>query len=189
MADEIPHTNLAKLDVLISRLLADELSGNLRTIDLMHEKIHKGEVYIFNHYDTSVANSANLDILFKTGASASSHIMGKITSTGDAEIRIYEAPTIGADGTVVNPRNKNRYFGETETFSVFHTPTVTPLGTELINDFLAGGSGGLKIGSSTEGRDEWVFKNNVNYLLRVTNVSGQAAKISFIGSVYEVANT
>ena len=188
MAENSENTNLGKLDILISRLLADELSGNLRTIDLMHEKIHKGEIYIFNHYDTSVANTANLDILFKTGATLSSHIMGKITSTGDAEIRIYEAPTIGADGTVVNPRNKNRYVTEANTFSVFHTPTVTPLGTELVNDFLAGGSGGLKIGSSTEGRDEWVFKEGVNYLLRVTNVSGQAAKISFIGSVYEVVN-
>lgn len=188
MADEIPHTNLAKLDVLISRLLTDEHSGNLRTIDLIHNKIHEGEIYAFGHYDAAVANNATLDILFKTGASLASHIIGTITCSGDAEIRIFETPTTSADGTVVNPKNKNRYVAEAITFSVFHTPTVSVEGTELINQFLAGGSGGLKIGAASEQRDEWVFKEGINYLIRVKNVSGQASKINIVGSVYEHAH-
>jgi hypothetical protein len=188
MADETPNTNLAKLDVLISRLLADENSGNLRTISTVHEKIHKGEIYVFGHYDTSVANNGNLDILFKTGASLRSDIIVNIASTGDAEVRIYEAPTTSGDGTPLTPRNKNRYTTDTVTFSVFHTPTVDVVGTELINQFVAGGSGGIKIGASTEERDEWVFKHGVNYLLRATNISGLSAKINVVASVYEASN-
>lgn len=180
------NTNLGKLDILISRLLTDEKSGNLRIIDLIHEKIHKGEVYVFGHHDADVANNNTLDILFKTGASLAAHIIGIITSSGDAEIHIFEAPTTSADGTTVNPKNKNRYIVEANTFSVFHTPAVSVEGTELINQFIAGGSGGLKIGATSEQRDEWIFKNGVNYLIRIKNVSGQTAKINIVGSVYEV---
>lgn len=187
MATNPENTNLGKLDILISRLLADEQSGNLRTIDLIHEKIHRGQVYVFSYHDDAVANGNSLDILFRVGPSLSSHAIATVTSTGDAEIYLYESPTTSADGTVVNVKNKNRYSSDTKSFSVFHTPTVDTVGTELINPFIAGGSGGLKIGASSEQRDEWVLKNGLDYLIRITNVSGQAAKINIVSSLYEVS--
>lgn len=179
------NTNLGKLDVLISRLLADTYSGNLRIINTIHEKIHQGQITVYGHYDTNVANTNSMEVLFKANASLSAHSIINVNTDGDAEVQIFETPTISADGTPLTPRNKNRYASDTVGYTVFHTPTTSVDGTELINQFVAGGSGGIKVGAATEERDEWVFKEGLNYLIRVTNVSGVPAKINLVSSTYE----
>lgn len=178
------NTNLGKLDILISRLLTDIASGNLRTISTIHEKIHKGEVHIFSHIEESVANNSSLDIFLKSGA-AYAHSIFNGNATGDSIIEIFEDSVISNDGTVIPIKNKNRNISETNIFTAFEGPTISDDGTSLIPVFLSGGSGGIRVGASSEERDEFVLKLNTNYIIRITNKSGVPATLSITGSIYE----
>ena len=59
------------------------------------------------------------------------------------------------------------------------------MGTLLWAGFIGGGNKKDAVGGSIQERDEWILQENVQYLLRVTNISAGAADISFQATYYE----
>lgn len=154
-------------------------------IDHAHYQIHAGLSFLASRIATAVANGANHDIRFKTGANAC-HVQIDVSCSAKSQFLIYEGATISA-GTAIDVKNSNRASTRTATATITHTPTVTATGSNIILNRLIGtGSSGAPVLGSPGGRIEFIFKPNTEYLLRNTNTSGTAADMNTVISFYEV---
>lgn len=105
--------------------------------------------------------------------------------TGDTDLAFFEDTTISDDGSSENVINMNRDSAKLSNTFVFQAPTVTGVGTELFNVSFPGGekkdstsgSGGTQLG--------WILKPSSNYLIRITNQSGNAQTISALINIVE----
>jgi hypothetical protein len=84
-------------------------------------------------------------------------------------------------------RNYRRSATSVPGCALYHTPTVTAVGTALIpGRYLAGGtSQQTRIGGEVRDQAELVLKPNSKYLLRITNISGGAVTVNPAISFYE----
>lgn len=159
----------------------------LTTVDEAEHQAHNGQVYTTDYLDDSVDNDASLDILLKNDG-INTHLVLAVAVGGDAKVFLYEDTTVSADGTQLTPHNLNRTIEDQSSMSVYHTPTVTTVGTQIKQVFVVGGAGGNSVGSVGAGParpgTELILKKNTNYLLRITNVAGQAKRIGFDCSFY-----
>lgn len=166
----------------------DSIVHALQVIDVEHHEIHEGSAFLSSYRtpDASpVANDESLDILLITG-NTQTHLVAKAAAGGDAEFTIYEAPAISANGTALAEINRNRMSTRVSKNQTFHTPTVVSVGTELLAEFLPGGSGFFNTpGASEGGRYEFILKSNTVYLFRLTNRAGSAQTMSETLDWYE----
>jgi hypothetical protein len=149
---------------------AADASGALITINLEHSKIHQGKGWNVSIETGSIAAGANYDVLFKV-LEGNPHLRQySVTATETpATIRLYENPTVTADGTQQAMRNRKRSASDLNGVEVYIGSTITDVGTRLETDLLptAGNKVGGNIGSFYE---EWILDEGY-YLLRVTNGS------------------
>lgn len=182
--------NVQITDGAESPLLVDDFTDDriLAIINSPHHENHEG-----NHYEASykspdgadVGDNDNLDILIVTGAQVA-HMVWDIGAGGDAEVFHYEGVTTSDNGTLALQANTNRLSVNTAVTIIYHTPTISNLGTQLPpNSYLPGGTGGNAGGGTRDHDVEWILKKNTKYLLRVTNRSGQAQPIGTILQWYE----
>lgn len=149
--------------------------------DIIHERIHNGEMFSASRYVASVSDDASLDLLFQCSDDWSSHIVYVVRAGGDAEVLLYEGPTFSNAGTEVDAINRRRVNPIASVHTVTHSPTVSDTGLLLEQQFVPGGSGGFF--SFTPGSEgslfkEFVFAPGEDYLLRVFNRSGSATPIN-----------
>ena len=164
-----------------------------------HRLIHDGFFFQAAGLVTGLANGGNFDLLMRIPQLIFPHLTLVEYSIEDAPclIRMYEGPTVSADGTAVNVRNHNRASGsDTSGATMTHTPTITDVGTELDVRYIppapsggGGGPGGRASGRMVEGQDvEWVLGSaatETRYLWRLTNNSGGAIDFSYHFNGYE----
>lgn len=164
----------------------DQNYGAAVTISSTHALTHQGKMFVMSEAVASLANSAVRAYDFTTGAN-SAHWIAVFAVGGDCSLEIFEAPTNVTGGTLVASYNKNRYSSKTATAVIKHTPTITTPGTTLLLDLIL--PGGDKKGSGiVEGFDEFIFKSNTQYLVRLTNISGGAIGVGTTFTWYENGN-
>ena len=170
----------------LSSAAIDRVNDAAVTVDMIHHQIHLGNLFEASGYAASIADAGNLDILVRPGA-ARPHVRGQVNAGGSTRVRIYEGSTVSADGASVTIVNRNRNSLNTPVTTMFTGPTVTGIGTLLVDELLAGGSAGgnRTIGSSLSSFEEYILKPDINYILRLTNVSGVAVAASFTLAFYE----
>ena len=151
----------------------DGVTTAFKTIDYAHHEIHEGKHFKAGFQDTSMATDDVINLLFITPDSETyAHWVLKGQSTGAVVIELYEAPTTTANGTAVTVVNRDRnVVGTANTTLVYHTPTVTAVGTKLVEKWM--GNEGFKesIGGEQRGDSELILKANTKYLVRLTAVS------------------
>lgn len=148
------------------------LKDSMVLTDVTHHRIHQGLMFGANFTVLDLADNADLDILVKVAADMAMHMSAFGVSGGDATFFFYEDTVVSADGTPVPAINRNRFSPIVSGAAVFHTPTVTGLGTLLDDHLIIGGVGPtLSTGSQGSLGLEWILKADTNYLFRVTNVS------------------
>lgn len=172
------------MDAVSVNLTSDDLS--LSVVNDLTRKARQGEVYHFSHLFSSVADSANADILISTGAERVS-LTFSVSVAADTEVRIYETTVVSNSGSAVTSFNRNRTQDTTFTSTVTHTPTVSELGTLVTTDYLPGGEKNKEVGSSSSNFIVWVLKPDTNYLFRSTNTSGGTEKVLISGDIFEDA--
>ena len=123
-------------------------------------------------------------MLLIVGASPG-HLIYIVNSGADAELQFYEGTTVSDNGTELAENNMNRLSVTVSTFSVFHSPTVSGVGTLLSNLFIPGGTGGNSLGSQFGQGREWILDRNTNYLIRGINRGGNAQPMSVLAQWYE----
>jgi hypothetical protein len=159
-------------------------AGNGMVIaDSGHHEIHEGMSFSAHVPVPATNNNASYDVLIKVGTGAI-HCVPTVSTSLGASWGLYAVPTTTADGAAVTVQNRHRVYhgtvGHISTTTVFSAPTVTGTGTQLDGEFLGSGGAGSKSGAQSRALDEWVLKPSTNYLVRVTNLSGNNGMVGVI---------
>lgn len=157
--------------VKVSREMQKGRATGFPSINIVHERIHRGQLFVVQLVDEALANNGNLDILVRPNG-RSLHARGSAQSGGDARIRIYENTTFSAAGSIVTPIDRNRVTKNAVTGLFTSAPTITDVGDQLAEQLVPGGSGFFTTGGSAQTWNEWVLDKDGTYLVRLTNVSG-----------------
>lgn len=173
-------------EIALEYFLGRNTNLPLATISTPHLRIHEGKGFVAGHFILALADDANLDILIQVGASQSMHTILDVAAGGDATVTIYEGTTFSAAGTALTSFNKLRSSVTPSAATITHTPTITVIGTPLPTKLVAGGMGGNAGGGSDGGFDrELIFTAGTDYLIRTTNIAGQAKPVSSVLEWYE----
>lgn len=159
-------------------------TGAVVTVDNAHHEVHAGNMYIVHKITEDLANDGSLDIVLKP-TTIHAHAVWFHAAGGNAIFRLYENPALSDDGTVLPVYNVNRESGNISTVAVYHTPTVSGVGTEIVGHIIPGGTGGNASGAMLRSNTEMVLAKGRTYLFRLTNVSGQAKDVSIVIEFYE----
>ncbi len=176
-----------------ARKMFDGYAHAVSTISVEHRLIHDGMLFSGVDRFTGLANAASRDYLLKVPAATYPHLreVEWSLSDGPCDVYIYEGTTVSADGTEVPVGNNNRNSTNAALLGVYHSPTITDIGTAFPGPRYipaAGAPGNQSAGSLTSSLgEEWILKPSTNYLLRVTNNSGGAIDGSLYGIFYELS--
>lgn len=175
----------------MERMVDREVWG-LTTIDSVHRMVHKGRTFQASYKSpegADIADNGNVTFLIKTGG-REVHFAYSPAAGGDTELVFYEETTVSSNGTSVSRVNMNRRNSIfVPSVLVFHTPTVTGLGTLLQNILLPGGAGNPAAstpGGAFRSDTEWELKENTNYIVRIINRAGSAQPMSIGVQWYEI---
>lgn len=151
-----------------------DVSHEIISISHEHSKVHQGKFFSTGYYVNPIAASGVVEILIHTHASYTMHLYTHVSCGGDAEARIFEAPTVSAAGTALTVTNNNRTSSNTPNATITHTPTTTADGTQLdATTYVPGGTGGNAVGAMADASEEqFVLAPDTYYLIRLTNISG-----------------
>jgi len=145
----------------------DETTRALITYPYSHVEIHQGNHYLVGR-TIDLTNSQVFDILLVTPNTTKwSHFIEAFASEAESNVKLYEGTTTSADGTSIPSFNNNRNSANTAAMLVYHTPTITGIGTLLTEKNM--GAGKAQGGSLSRGDKELILKQNTKYLVRITN--------------------
>jgi hypothetical protein len=173
----------------ITKFKRDSILGLLGTIDAAHKEIHEGETFEAWYRvpnGSTIANNGTLDMIISTGAKEL-HIVEAIAFGGDCELDVYVDGTYSG-GTSFTPINLKHSSSEVSTASVSTQATaitVSAVGTLKDEDLFFGGTGGNARGGAIRADTEIIWKINSDYLIRLTNRSGQAQRFMIKLQWYE----
>ncbi|KKM88484.1 hypothetical protein LCGC14_1258330 [marine sediment metagenome] len=154
-------------------------------VQIEHKQVHNGRMWDISGLFISIANDAVADLVLEVG-SDELYIDFSEASSGAGYAAIYEGPTVTAEtGTAAFVKNSNRTTGDSGAITALKNPTITGLGTQLIEWFSAGGTGGNSDGGTAGRESGMLLKINTKYLFRLTNKKGNAADISWLIHAYE----
>jgi hypothetical protein len=130
--------------------------------------------YVFKMYRTvaPLAAGASIDIVITSAVGKNLGIGYIAECGGNAELTVSENVTNIVGGTIFVPFNRNRGSALTSTTGALINPTSLTLGTTVYEELVLGGSGGNAAGASVRG--DYALLDDVSYLFRLTNVTGQA---------------
>jgi len=140
----------------------------------------------------TVASGTNFDVLVITGTTKEIHLKDlsvnvlKNAASGTTQFRLYEAPTTSANGSAATIYNNNRRSAITPDFTAFVGPTVTALGTVLIN-YLVHSDWETYIAPSYTNKWEIILKTNTKYLLRFFNNTNQGNDFTYLYWLFQDA--
>lgn len=161
-------------------MLTDPRSDGLVELDTVHERIHAGHLFTASFYAAGVLNAANADMLVRPVEET--HLRFDATSAGDAELLLYENPTISANGTALTLANRNRASKNVATTTAYSGPTVSAVGTKLFDTL-------VPAWTHSQIFEEWVLKAGNIYLVRFTNKSGATQDLGLLAHVYKPRNS
>ena len=169
MATEYPKVTVT--DNTGRELCIDSVACGLKIIDTEHAEVHEGEHYCVSHYDSDTDTDGTVIVHCITPDTAARiHVIFSVEVSSHALFEIYENPTTSNNGTALTAYNSDRNSANTTTSLWFHTPTVSNAGTLLLTRVL-GSSGANPTGargSALSRGDEFILKQNEQYLFRVT---------------------
>ena len=165
----------------------DPLVKSIPVTDTFHHLGHEGKVFIHSDRHNGIADATNFDMLIRIPAGNANrqvhmrfNYVGKaITGTLDADVVLYGGVTVSADGTTEQVVSTNDAVVKTTGVLMFHTPTVTDMGTQKAWTMMVGEKKGAS--SKEQSVPEYILAPNGesarDYLIRVTNNSGGVMNI------------
>jgi len=162
--------------------LQDATTGSFSTIDHAHHEIHKGS-HFFNKDWIDLSNGQVYDILFVTPITGKwGHFLFEADSEAEANIILYLGTTTSSDGTPMTVFNRNLNSVTANGILMYHTPTITTVGT--IGPRYKLGSGN-KVGGEVRASNEVVLAPNAKYLVRITNDTALSNWMNWLFDWYE----
>lgn len=159
------------------------------TIDRVHQAVHEGKSFTANYEELLVANDGIARLRISTG-SRPAHLVITSESEGKFRFRTYIGSTYSLQGTAADGIKLsvfNRFVGGVNpTATVRYNPTVTAIGTVRGIRTIFGGTGPQSTGGGGSDRIESIIPANSDFLIVLTNVSGQQKDLSLVLDWYEV---
>ena len=145
-------------------------------LDINHLRMHEGRSFnAYKYYPPSarLADGASINMVFTTNVGTSAHIIIQTFCSENCEITWYEGAS-ASGGTVFTPINRNRESTRISQAGILVNPTVTVTGTEFHREYISAGTSRRAAGGGGFSL-EYIFQDNVSYLIRMTNVGSGAA--------------
>jgi len=158
----------------------------LPTVSPLGANLMEGNSYTLGHaypFSAGLADSANFDIAIAFGAGVEPKLNIEGLCVGNAIGYLYEGAT-ATGGTALTPVNLNRTSTSTSNSAAILNPSVSNTGTLLGTYILIGGVKKKATGGDISSAS-FILKPLTTYLLRMTNVSGQAQAAEMILTWYE----
>jgi len=165
------------------------LERGVVTIDSIHAAIHRGRAFDVSVVDLALPNDGTSDLLIQApGADIRAQFLISGGCGGDARGEIFEAPTYSAAGAAVPAYHRCRCAVGLSTLqsTVTGNPTVTDTGTKIYDTIIYGGSGGNAVGGTGGLSLEFGLAADTDYLIRLTNISGQVHIANMNMLIYEL---
>lgn len=160
--------------------------SDVTTLDTTHKRLHEGRFFSGGYYNSSLADTGVLEIVIQSSATIYSHLSIEASSSGNCIVELFSGATFSAAGTSITMSNHNRNSAKSFSGTVTHTPTLTANGTQINGTgFLAAGQKGDGFGVFEGFTGEFLLALSTTYLIRITNVSGGAAKVSSDIRIYQ----
>jgi len=180
----IKSTTGGNLRVTVDQV--EPTTNSIKTMDYAHAELHAGDHYVIRTYISMLKNSTYDFLLLTPNTLKWSHIIREYDSISSSIIaRLYEDTITSANGTIVQSYNRNRNSLGTSTLSVYHTPTVTSVGTLISSVIIGSGKG---IGGSNRETSEIILKQNTKYLVRITEQNITDTFVNVLFDWYEHTN-
>jgi len=160
-----------------SDIEVDPVIGGLLVTPIEHSLVGDGVVFSCFYSYLLVAAATSKWLHVKVPATHKCHIRWRFMSEAKIDYYIYENPTLTNDGTALTEFDMNRETANASNVDVFHTPTITAVGT-MIDNGMIGTSGFLfDSGGSVSPMEDWIFKPSESYLIGANNNDGGAKDI------------
>lgn len=151
--------------------------GGLLVTPIEHSLVADGVVFSCFYSYLLVAAATSKWLHVKVPATHTCHIRWRFMSEAKIDYYIYENPTLTNDGTALTEFDLNRTTSNASNVDVFHTPTITNVGT-MIDNGMIGTSGFLfDSGGSVSPMEDWIFKASESYLIGANNNDAAAKDI------------
>lgn len=164
------------------------LTQHVINTGIYHYRVHQGLMFSVEHFDVALAGAWSIEILLRTSAKGI-HCLYNASLGGDASVSFFEEPTVTVAGTALTTINHNRNSSFATTTLAYHTPTTTDDGTPLDVLVMPGGTGGNAQGGTGSILLDWELKPSTDYLLRLTNLTGQVQVAHLHVNFYENERT
>ena len=149
------------------------------TLDVTRENVALGAMFVgsvLTHDSDPIGDNQDLEVLITTPTDKHVHMEIEAAAGGASEFHIYENPTITDNGSGIYIWNKNRDSSDlTNTVSGYSQPSWTYVGVPIVSRYIPGGTILAYGGESTS---TFVFDNDEDYILQVTNRAGTAQPMS-----------
>lgn len=165
-----------------------DLTGAQAMIDYAHHEIHSGSTYLVSYKSPDGSDVADNGVITFTITTHSkyAHMLFRASCGGDMEAELLEGSTVTAGtGTAMVEYNKNRNSANVATVGVRRGMTIAADGTQIEDEFVAGGTGPFAVGGASSTRAEWILALNTVYVARITNRAGNAQPMSLAIEWYE----
>ena len=151
--------------------------GGLLVTPIEHNLVHDGVVFSCFHSFLLTASATSKWLHVKVPATHTCHIRWRFMSEAKIDYYVYENPTLTNDGTALTEFDLNRVTANASNIDVFHTPTITNVGT-MIDNGMIGTSGFIfDSGGSVSNMEDWIFKPSESYLIGANNNDAAAKDI------------
>lgn len=170
----------------VPRVLNVTEDGRIVTLAPEHNEVHNGTSYVISDY-VDILNAGVGEFLFSVPDMAPLYVHSVLSVQNNLEAlyEMFEDVTVSANGVEFNSINRNRNSTNESLMKVYASPTVTSVGTRILRS-----KQGIakQYGGSVRSENEYVLKNNTNYMLRITNLASGTNTINGLISWYEHLN-
>ncbi len=156
----------------IDGLHLDRSTGYLITLDPFAHHAHEGDAFFWVH--SALADDTDLiEVRIQTPNTTKWAHMSIGIECALAGYAQMWAPTTKTHvaGNLITPFNRNNNSTNTSDLTICHTPAGSQTGTASLYQYMgaASTSGKTDVGGGTGSRGEFIFAQNLSYLIRITS--------------------
>ena len=120
-----------------SKLMQRGFVSGFTMIDMIHERVHNGQIFSVGLANAALADDSTIEILVTVVDGL--HLRARVSTGGDALVSFFEDTVTSDDGTALGVINLNRFSTNVPTTTFFSGPTTTDDGDLLIESYIVGG--------------------------------------------------
>lgn len=157
---------------------------SVQTIEYAHASVHNDILVIASDFDIDVDVASPKTYLHTAPANKETHVIFDVTLSESGVVRIYNNPTITANGTALPHVRLNQYSTK-NIITTYADPTLSDIGTLIWIGYISAGTGGNAVGGVTRNGQEFVLPAGESLVVEITPATDNE-QVGFAAEYYEV---